>query len=123
VVLDIPEDFLIPTCTQCGEELLIPEVTDELDQLLRAAYLAKQATHVRTCVEVLRKRHGVTQQDIERACGITPSYLSHMMSGRRETSLPLMRLIEVYTLFRESFEYALEGVPFDRYMVGRKLSR
>jgi rubredoxin len=31
---DIPADFLIPTCTNCGEEVMTPEISDVLDKLL-----------------------------------------------------------------------------------------
>lgn len=32
--LPIPEDFEIPTCSQCGEEYMTPEISGPLDQLL-----------------------------------------------------------------------------------------
>jgi len=33
VFLEIPEDFGIPTCMLCGEEMMVPEVSDRLDRL------------------------------------------------------------------------------------------
>jgi DNA-directed RNA polymerase subunit RPC12/RpoP len=35
VVLPIPDDFETPICSRCGEEFMIPEVSDELDALLQ----------------------------------------------------------------------------------------
>lgn len=33
VALEIPDDFPIPACSKCGEEIMIPEVSDELDRI------------------------------------------------------------------------------------------
>jgi transcriptional regulator with XRE-family HTH domain/ribosomal protein S27AE len=118
VLLEIPQTFGIPTCTRCGEESMIPEVSDELDRVLGEAYRAQQAQTIRVCVDVIRLRHDVSQREIEKACGVTASYLSHMMSGKKETSLTLMRLIEIFALSPEAFEHASSGVPFDKHMIG-----
>lgn len=34
VFLPVPDTFEIPTCQDCGEEFMIPEVSDKLDELL-----------------------------------------------------------------------------------------
>jgi DNA-directed RNA polymerase subunit RPC12/RpoP len=34
IMLSIPDDFPIPTCSKCGEEMMIPEVSCELDKIL-----------------------------------------------------------------------------------------
>lgn len=36
--LDIPDDFLIPQCIDCGEEFMIPEVSKELDNYLNEVF-------------------------------------------------------------------------------------
>jgi transcriptional regulator with XRE-family HTH domain len=118
VKLAVPDDFRIPTCTRCGEEVMIPEVSEELDKLLEGVFLAQQARQLRSCVQVLRERHGVTQQQIEDACCVTRSYLSHLLGKRREASPTLMRLLESFALSPDLFEHALENAPFDRQMVG-----
>lgn len=41
IFLEIPEDFGIPTCSQCGEESMVPEISDELDKLLDEIYIKK----------------------------------------------------------------------------------
>jgi hypothetical protein len=38
VVLPIPDDFETPICISCGEEFMIPEVSEELDALLELAF-------------------------------------------------------------------------------------
>ena len=117
VFLEIPEDFGIPTCVACGEESMVPEVSEPLDRLLSEMYVARQAETARSCIGTIQERHGVTQQQVEAACGVTASYLSHVTSGKREASRTLMRLIEVFALFPEAFDYALRGQPFDKHMV------
>lgn len=32
--LPIPAAFEIPTCSKCGEEYMVPEISDELDRIL-----------------------------------------------------------------------------------------
>ena len=113
VALDVPAGFKIPTCTQCGNELMSAAIAKRLDALLRPVFLERQASQLRVCVQALVMRHSVTQQQIEDACGVTRSYLSHIISGRREASEPLMKLIEVFALSAPAFEFALEGIPFN----------
>lgn len=43
VVLPIPDDFEIPTCVRCGEEFIIPEVSEPLDARLDQVFLGRQA--------------------------------------------------------------------------------
>jgi transcriptional regulator with XRE-family HTH domain len=118
VVLPIPDDFETPICTSCGEEFMIPEVSERLDALLEEEFLARQTHELEVCTRVLRLRHGVSQQDIEDACGVTRTYLSHLRAGRKEASEPLMRLIKVFVVSPEAFEYAAEGTPFTKYLAG-----
>lgn len=118
VVLPIPDDFETPICSRCAEEFMIPEVSEELDALLEREFLKRQAHELEVCTRVLRLRHGATQQDIEDACGVTRSYLSHLLAGRKEASETLMRLIKVFVIAPDTFEYAVEGIPFNKYLAG-----
>jgi transcriptional regulator with XRE-family HTH domain len=88
-------------------------ISARLDALLHEQFLTRQAGQLRTCIHILKLRHSVTQQQIEDACGVTRSYLSHLVSGKREASEPLMRLIEVFTLSVDAFEQAREGVQLN----------
>lgn len=109
VVLPIPDEFELPTCSHCGEIYAIPEVSRKLDALLRKVYLDRQAKHYRVLVTVLCIRHGVTQKDVEAACAVTPSYLSHVLAGRKQASVTLTRLIEAFVA---------DGAEFDRHLAG-----
>jgi transcriptional regulator with XRE-family HTH domain len=111
--MDIPSDFGIPTCVNCGEEMMSAQISSRLDAILQEQYLKRQATQLRTSIQLLKLRHSVTQQEIEDACGVTRSYLSHLMSGKREAGATLMRLIEIFTLFGDTFEHAREGACFN----------
>lgn len=111
--LPIPDTFLVPTCQRCGEIFMIPEISTKLDALLRRQYLAKQAAHARYLLDTLCLRHSITQRDVERACRVTPSYLSHVVGGRREASLTLRTLLESFLISPQAFEYALSGQPWD----------
>ena len=41
VPLPIPDDFEIPTCARCGEEFMIPEVSEPLDALLQLFFSSR----------------------------------------------------------------------------------
>ncbi|MES1186827.1 MAG: helix-turn-helix domain-containing protein [Myxococcales bacterium] len=109
VYIEIPADFKIPTCEQCGEEMMSALISSRLDAILHEQFLTQQATQLRAYVHILKTRHSVTQRQIEDACGVTRSYLSHLLSGKREAGTTLMRLIEVFALFGDTFEHARDG--------------
>lgn len=110
VRLDVPADFKIPTCLSCGEEFMSAEISSRLDAILHPVLMRRQVNRLRSCVQVLKTRHDVTQQQIEDACGVTRSYLSHLLSGKREASTTLMRLLEAFAVSDDAFENAREGV-------------
>ncbi len=110
VRLEVPAGFEIPSCLSCGEELMSADISSRLDAILHAVLMRRQVTRLRSCVQILKVRHGVTQQQIEDACGVTRSYLSHLLSGRREMSTTLMRLLEAFALSGDAFENARESV-------------
>jgi transcriptional regulator with XRE-family HTH domain len=118
VMLPIPDDFEIPTCSRCGEELMTPEVSDELDAILLREHLRRQARELELCTRILCERHGVTQQQIEDACGVTRSYLSHLLAGRREASATLMRLVKSFVVSPEAFSLAMGGTAIESYVAG-----
>lgn len=116
VLLSIPTEFEIPTCSQCGEEMMIPEVSEPLDALLEQQYRARMIHETRICVRVLQERHGASQQDIEDACCITRSYLSHLLAGRKDPSRTLVQLLKSFALAPITFEHALRATTVDHYM-------
>ncbi len=114
-VLPIPDDFLIPTCDSCGEQYFTQAISERLNALLRNAFLAQQASHYRELVNKLMQRHAVSQKDIVRACGITPSYLSHILAGKRHPSTTLTRLLEAFVVCSSEFERNVQGRHWSLY--------
>jgi transcriptional regulator with XRE-family HTH domain len=115
----IPNDFKLPTCSECGEIYFSIEYTDTLDALLDSEYAAHQAAHVGRLVSILRSRHGVTSRDVEKVCSVTPSYLSHVIAGRKKASVKLQRLLEAYVADSSEFTRHLEGRPWCEAEVSR----
>lgn len=110
--LPIPDDFPIPTCTGCGETYMTAEISAKLDALLREKYLLLQSDHYRRLVSILVRRHGVTQKDIIRTCQVTPSYLSHVLAGKKQASTTLTRLLEAFVACPSEFKRHLEEIPW-----------
>jgi ribosomal protein S27AE len=54
VYVDIPEDFPLPTCPQCGDYSMIPEVSEPLDKILWAEIPGQRP---------LPKRRGLKERD------------------------------------------------------------
>ncbi|MBK8995683.1 MAG: helix-turn-helix transcriptional regulator [Myxococcales bacterium] len=107
--MTIPDDYEVPTCDGCGTVYMTQELTRRLDKVFRRKYLERQQALLGRLVQTLRVRHEATQRDIERACGVTPSYLSHLLAGRREASVTLVRLIEAFVISPTAFEFSLQG--------------
>ncbi|HZF50454.1 MAG TPA: helix-turn-helix transcriptional regulator [Polyangiaceae bacterium] len=112
--LPIPDNFLLPTCTSCGETYTTQEISEALDAMLSREFRRRQSAHFRVLVEILTQRHGVTQKEIVRACGVTPSHLSHVISGKKEASLTLTRLLEAFVASKDEFIRHLENRPWTR---------
>jgi transcriptional regulator with XRE-family HTH domain len=96
VPLPIPEDFAIPTCPTCGEEYFTVELSEALAKLQAPLFAEWQRAHCEPLVDRIRKAHEITLRELEEACGVTGTYLSHVLAGRKEASLTLIRLLEAY---------------------------
>jgi hypothetical protein len=92
----IPGSVRIPRCDRCGESYLGPADEARVQAAVRAVFLEEQKRHYARCVGQLQRVHGATLGEIERACGVTPTYFSHVMKGRRVASLTLTRLVEAF---------------------------
>jgi hypothetical protein len=112
VTIAIPDDFPIPTCPRCGEVYILPEVAEELEPILREKFLSAQSEHYCALVKILALRHNVTKKDIVRTCGITPSYLSHVLAGKRQASTTLTRLLEAFVADGSEFERHVNRRPW-----------
>lgn len=129
----VPDDFLVPTCPNCGETYFLSEVLEKLDPILRRQFLRAQTEHYQMLVKILMLRHGAAKKDIVRACGITPSYLSHVLAGKRQASTTLTRLLEAFVSDGSEFErhrkggtwhyagafpFAVKEAPADEWVTG-----
>lgn len=123
VTLPVPKTFGIPTCTGCGEEYLSVERAERLTQLLEPALGRWQSAHCTEIVDRIRETHGVTLKEIERACGVTPTYLSHVLAGRKVASATLVFLLEAYALAPGEFARRLAGVPWTEAVAAQAPSR
>jgi transcriptional regulator with XRE-family HTH domain len=65
---------------------------------LKTACMDDQRSHLRFLVETIRAKAGVSNREIEQACGVTPTYLSHLLKGRKEAGEPLIGLLEAFAI-------------------------
>lgn len=110
VVRPIPNNVQIPICDACGETFMGPEDSTRVDTALRDAFRREQSARVRALVDAIKVRYDATLREIEQACAVTPSYLSHVINGGRLTSETLVRLIEAFAVCRSEFERYRTGV-------------
>jgi hypothetical protein len=83
--VEVPADFMIPTCDHCGEEWLSVRQSQALDGALETAYTAEL---VRLASQQLAKlaREAIEQKRVERLLGLSQGYLSHIKAGRHAPS-------------------------------------
>lgn len=105
VMLDIPADFPVLTCSECGEMYLSAEESADLERAQERAYTA----YVADLIETVMDRAQVTLRELERASALTPTYLSHVKSGRKQLSLSLVRLLQGFALHPEEVKRHLAG--------------
>lgn len=97
-IMELPEELEVPTCDACGAMFINGALEDEVRALLKPEHDQSQASHVGFLIEVIRERTGLSNRKIEKACGLTPTYLSHVLAGRREASETLIGLLEAYAV-------------------------
>ena len=112
VPIDVPPTFKIPTCTECGEEYMSVEDAERLDAAQKPLFLAWQRTHLRKVVDQIITRHSASLREIERVCGVTGTYLSHVLAGRKEASTMLVRLLEAYSVAPAEYVRQRDGAPW-----------
>lgn len=110
ITLPIPSDFATPTCTECGETHLNDSDAERLEQRLQEAY----SMYCRALIDAARERANVTLRELERAAGVTPTYLSHVTSGRKQPSLTLVRLLQAFALHPREVHRHLDGFDWQR---------
>ena len=95
---ELPADFVVPTCDDCGASFLDDALEQAARELLRPLYLEDQKRHLAYLVATIKAGVSVTNRQLEKACGVTPTYLSHLLNGRKEASEPLLGLLEAYAI-------------------------
>jgi transcriptional regulator with XRE-family HTH domain len=107
--LPVPDDFAIATCETCGETYMTAEEYRDLADRQKPAFLAWQKEHVARVLRTIRDANKTTLREIERACGVTGTYLSHLLAGRNEASQPLINLLEALALYPAEYRRQLAG--------------
>lgn len=108
ITLQVPEDFPIATCAGCGETYLTTSQAQRLDDLLKD----ELAAECRELVASVRRDADLTQKEVELACGVTPTYLSHVLSGKKQPSATLLRLLEAFAIFPCEASRHVAGMPW-----------
>lgn len=111
--LPIPDEFVIPTCSKCGERYLSEDGYRALAEAQKPAFIEWQKQHLGAVIRSIRERHGVRLRDVERACDVTATYLSHVLGGRNEASQVLINLLEAFALYPAEFQRKLRGTSWE----------
>lgn len=112
VPLPVPAELAIATCSSCGERYFDEEQREALAAYQAPLFAAWQREHCAPLIERIRRRHrGVTLRDLEGACGVSPTYLSHVLAGRKDASLTLIRLLEAFANAPAELERHLRRDP------------
>lgn len=109
IPLPVPADFEMPTCVRCGETYLTVERGEELTRRQAPAYDAWLKEHSVELIERLRARHTTTLRHLEGASGVTRTYFSKLLSGKKTPSLQLVRLLEAFDAAPEELQRHLDG--------------
>ena len=89
--LQLPADFLIPTCGRCAAEYLSPATCDHLAPLLLSSYQA--ALRAAGAILVTAATADISQRKLEAVLGVSPGYLSGIKSGKRQPSSAFVALL------------------------------
>ena len=95
----LPSDFEIPTCDNCGSDFLDEELENKAKELFRPMFLKEQNEHLEFLIKTIQTNTGMTLREIERACGVIDTYLSHILSGRKEASEVLIGQLEGFAIY------------------------
>lgn len=91
-----PEDIRVPTCVECGESSLPPDIERSINAAIDREVTRHFSEHTKSVVERILSSHHISRKELADACGIHYTYLSKVTSGRRAPSTPLLRLLEVF---------------------------
>jgi hypothetical protein len=96
--LEIPSDIIIPTCSECGDELWTFELSDEIERVLGVEYRKMQAEILSECIERLRELYAFDPVNyIQEICGTDKIYATKVMNGEVEMPIAMVRLLQLMT--------------------------
>ena len=86
--LILPEDLSIPTCSDCGFEILDNETRVQLDAILSESYRHVLRQRVRRAIDTLMLH--ISQRQLEQLLGLSQGYLSRLRAGAGNPSPELV---------------------------------
>jgi len=108
VPLLVPASVAIPTCASCGEQYFSESTYEALEVALKPAYLL----HLRAVVQAIRDAHGLSLAQVEQLCGVTKTYLNHVLGGTKDISQQLRYLLEAFSRAPAEVRRRLAGEPW-----------
>lgn len=87
-VLDIDDDFQIPTCSACGEMFISAAAARKLDAHLEGQYQRLLGDVVKSAIARIATH--APQQELEQLLGLSHGYLSKLRNGKKEPSATLV---------------------------------
>lgn len=125
LALELPEDLEIATCDnpECGEMAFDDAMLAHVSEQLQPKLAQLQAEHIAMLTDTLQKQTGCSLREIELACGVTPTYLSHVRRGGKDASEVLVGLLEAFAIYPDEFKRRLARANcFDTESVRRAIS-
>lgn len=89
----IPDEFPIPTCTNCRKIYIPPEIEEQLYPILEKQSLQLQAEHYLEIVQNLVSKYKISEKDIAIYCGISLGDFLNFKNGNKMAPLMLTRLL------------------------------
>lgn len=93
MLIELPEDVAVPTCSKCGEEYIDEALATRIDESLAAIYKTALKDKVQNALEALTAF--VRQNHLEALLGVSHGYLSKLKTGEKEPSPYLVALLEM----------------------------
>jgi hypothetical protein len=97
--LELPPDFLVPTCTKCGAEFFDEELEKKARELIQPIFLERQTKHLKFLLARIQDKTHMSMREIEKACGVLGTSLTPILSGEIEASDTLVGLLESFARY------------------------
>lgn len=111
LALPIPDDFLLPTCTGCGETYESPRISERLDKLQSKVFRQACSNFCKQVVRTLLSRPRLGREiavcDIDRVCGVENGYIDRVIAEKTTPSMTYILLLEAYLASPKAFAKAI----------------